>query len=297
MLARFASSLLFMLLLGFPARTQAPAAQAQEPADLILVNAKVWTAEESQPLAEAVAIRGNRIAAVGTLGEINKLARYGRTRVLDLQGRLVLPGFIDNHTHFTSAGRLLLGLNLLDVNDAEKFRQRVGEGAARLPAGAWLVGGDWGAYAQWAMSSAGEQQKKDDAEAQRTQSSAEFLPTKELIDGATGDHPALISRFDGKLHLANSLALQAAGITKDTPNPPDGEILRDARGEPTGLLRGSAAEIVRKVIPRASYQQRRAEALRALEEARRWGVTGIHDNSNFDSLALFQDLLRVCLLS
>lgn len=298
MLARFSSSLLLMLLLASPARTQAPAAQAQEPADLILINAKVWTAEESQPLAEAVAIRGDRIVAVGALDEINKLARYGRTRVLDLQGRLVLPGFIDNHTHFTSAGRLLLGLNLLDVNDAETLRHRVGGGAARLPAGAWLVGGDWGAYAQWAMSSAGErQQKKDDAEAQRTQSSAEFLPTKELIDGVTGDHPALISRFDGKLHLANSLALKAAGISKDTPNPPEGEIVRGARGEPTGLLRGSAAAIVRKVIPRASYEQRRAEALRALEEARRWGVTGIHDNSNFDSLALFQDLQREGLLT
>ncbi len=293
MLARFSSSLLLMLLLASPVRTQAPVPQAQEPADLILINAKVWTAEESQPLAEAVAIRGDRIVAVGALDEINKLARYGRTRVLDLQGRLVLPGFIDNHTHFASAGRLLLGLNLLDVNDAEKFRQRVGEGAARLPAGTWLVGGDWGAYAQWAMSSSG----KEPTEAQSTQRSAEFLPTKDLIDSVTGDHPALISRFDGKLHLANSLALKAAGVTKDTPNPPDGEIVRDARGEPTGLLRGSAAAIVREVIPRASYQQRRAEALRALEEARRWGVTGIHDNSNFDSLALFQDLQREGLLT
>jgi len=266
-------------------------AQQPEPADLILINAKVWTAEESQPLAEAVAIRGNRIVAVGTLEEINKLSRWGRTRVLDLQGRLVLPGFIDNHTHFASAGRLLLGLNLLDVNDADTFRKRVGEGAARLPAGAWLVGGDWGAYAQWAMSSAGEKGQST-AKEQRTQSSAEFLPTKELIDPVTGDHPALISRFDGKMHLANSLALKAAGITKETLNPAEGEIVRDARGEPTGLLRGTAAELVRKVISRPSYEQRKAEALRALEEARRWGVTGIHDNSNFEMLSLFQDLQK-----
>lgn len=268
-------------------------AQQPEPADLILINGKVWTAEESQPTAEAVAIRGNRIVAVGSLDEINKLSRFGRTRVLDVQGRLILPGFIDNHTHFTQAGRLLLGLNLLDVNDADTLRQRVAEGAARLPAGAWLVGGDWGAYAQWAMSSTGEKEKPT-AETQRR---AEFLPTKEMIDGVTGDHPALISRFDGKMHLANSLALKVAGITRDTSNPPEGEIVRDARGEPTGLLRGAAAELVRKVIPRPSYEQRKAEALRALEEARRWGVTGIHDNSSFESLALFQDLQREGLLT
>ncbi len=267
-----------------------------EPADLILIHGKVWTAEQSQPLAEAVAIRGNRIVAVGSLDEINKLSRYGRTRVLDLQGRLILPGFIDNHTHFTQAGRLLLGLNLLDVNDADTLRQRVAEGAARLPAGAWLVGGDWGAYAQWEMSSTGEKEKSN-AEAQRTQRGTEFLPTKEMIDGVTGDHPALIGRFDGKMHLANSLALKAAGVTRDTRNPPDGEIVRDARGEPTGLLRGAAADIVRKVISRPSYEQRKAEALRALEEARRWGVTGIHDNSSFESLALFQDLQREGLLT
>ncbi len=262
--------------------------QAPEPAELILINAKVWTGEKAQPWAEAVAVRGNRIAAVGTVEEINRYSRIGRTKVLDLSGRLVLPGFIDNHTHFAQAGRLLLGLNLLDVNDAETLRQRVAEGAARLPAGAWLTGGEWGAYAQWAMNATG----KPATEAQSPQRKNEFLPTKEMIDGVTGDHPALISRFDGKLYLANSLALRAAGITAQTPNPPDGEILRGADGQPNGLLLGRAVELVRKAIAPASYEQRRAEALRALEEARRWGVTTIHDNTSFELLALFQDLQR-----
>jgi hypothetical protein len=271
-------------------------AQGPEPAELILIHAKVWTGEQARPWAEAVAVRGNRIAAVGTVEEINRYSRLGRTKVLDLSGRLVLPGFIDNHTHFAQAGRLLLGLNMLDVNDAEGLRKRVAEGAARLPAGAWLTGGEWGAYAQWAMNATGAQKSKDDAEAQRTQrgaeKTAEFLPTKEMIDAAAGDHPALISRFDGRLYLANSLALRAAGITAATPNPPEGEIVRGANGEPNGLLRGRAVDLVRKVIAPASYEQRRAEALRALEEARRWGVTTIHDNTSFEVLALFQDLQR-----
>ena len=203
--------------------------------------------------------------------------------MLELPGRLVLPGFIDNHTHFDSAGRLLLGLNLLEVDEPVELGRRVGEGAGRLPPGAWLVGGDWGAYGAWAKSSTGAA-----AGAARP---AEFLPTKDLVDGVTGDHPALISRFDGQLHLANSLALRAAGIVATTPDPEGGAILRGKDGAPNGLLRGTAAELVRKVVPRASYAQRRAEALRALAEARRYGVTTIHDNvADFEQLRLFQDL-------
>ncbi len=265
----------------------AGSAAAQAPADAVIVNAKVWTAEPSQPLAEAVAIRGNRVVKVGSNAEVRSLVREGQTRVLDLKGALVLPGFIDNHTHFSQAGRLLLGLNLLDVNDADAMRARVAEAARRLPAGAWLVGGDWGAYAQWNKDSTG----KPAAQAQSAQGK-EFLPTKEIIDAAAGDHPALINRFDGQLCLANSLALKAAGITAATPNPEGGEILRGADGQPNGLLRGTAVQLVRKVMPPASYAQRKAEALRALEEARRWGVTTIHDNTSFDSLELFRDLQR-----
>ena len=277
---------------------QAPArAAAQEdeppvrPANLILVNARVWTLDPDQPEAQAVAIRGQRIIKVGSNEEVRRLARSDYTRVIDLRGRLVLPGFIDNHTHFASAGRLLLGLNLLDVNGPDTFRARVKEAAARLPAGAWLVGGDWGAYAQWGMSSTGQSGPPE-------KKAEEFLPTKALIDAVTGDHPAFISRFDRKLYLANSLALQAAGITRETPDPEGGEILRDAEGNPTGLLRGAAADLVEEVIPPPSHEQRKAEALRALEEARRWGVTSLHDNvADFETLELFKELQKEELLT
>ncbi|MCL6481867.1 MAG: amidohydrolase [Firmicutes bacterium] len=262
----------------------APEQTAPPVADLVLLGGRVWTLEPSRTEATAVAIRGNRILRVGSHGDVQGLIRSGHTQVLNLKGALVLPGFIDNHVHFAQAGRLLLGLNLLDVNEPSEFRKRVQEAAQRLPAGAWLVGGDWGAYAQWALGSAG-------ADAQ--QRAAPFLPTKDLIDPVTGDHPALISRFDQQLFLANSLALKAAKITRDTPDPEGGEILRDAQGNPNGLLRGTAVELVRRVIPPPSYAQRRREALRALEEARRWGVTGLHDNvANFEQLELLRELQR-----
>lgn len=269
------------------------------PAHIVLLNAKVWTLEEDEPETppgeeaepklppDAIAIRGQRIIKVGTTEEVRQLVREGYTRVINLPGKLVLPGFIDNHTHFAAAGRLLLGLNLLDVNDPERFRARVAEAAARLPAGAWLLGGDWGAYAQWQMGSAGRGTEP------RRRESPEFLPTKDLIDPVTRDHPALISRFDHELYLANSLALAAAGITRDTPDPPNGEIVRDPNGEPTGLLRGEAYKLVDQVIPPPSHEQRLAEARRALQEARRWGVTSIQDNvADFEQLELFRDLQK-----
>src|SRR5262245_198584 len=249
-----------------------PARAADAPADVVVTGTRVYTLEPAQPWAEAVALRGDRIVKVGTSDEVLALVRAGQTRVIDAKGGLVLPGFIDNHTHFDHAGRLLLGLNLLEVDEPGAFRKQVAEAAGRLPAGAWLVGGDWGAYGAWAKGSTGA------GAAAGAPRPAEFLPTKDLIDPVTGDHPALVSRFDGQLHLANSLALRAAGITPATRAPEGGEILKDKDGAPNGLLRGTAAQLVRKAIPPPAYAQRKAEALRALAEARKFGVTTIHDN-------------------
>ncbi len=287
LVAPHSASLLRTLRAGLLVLLLTPALEAQQsppPADLVLLNARVWTAEKGQPWAEAVAIRGERIVRVGTAAEVGQLIAPGHTTVLDLPGRLVLPGFIDNHTHFAQAGRLLLGLNLLDVNEPTAFRQRVMEAAERLPEGAWLVGGDWGAYAEWAKDSSG----KPEAGAAR---GVEFLPSKDLLAGATDGRPALISRFDRQVYLANAEALAAAGITAGTPSPEGGEILRDAQGQPNGLLRGAAVSLVQRAIPAPSYAQRKAEALRALAEARRYGVTSLHDNvASFDQLQLFYDL-------
>ncbi len=342
------------------------------PAHLVLLNGKIWTlakyipppppeleeGEEAPPpfkpeltedgmwIAEAVAIRGSRIIAVGTTEEIQRMVGENFTRVINLKGRLVLPGFIDNHTHFAEAGRLLLGLNLLEVNEAVEFQRRVREASKRLPEGAWLTGGDWGAYAQWEKGSTGAKQPEPAAEVselaedeepapplpplpdreggfigrganrdkQETpqQPAAEsrrpsalqpqpeevpatpsFAPTKALIDSVTGDRPALISHFDGEFFLANSAALLAAGIDATTPNPEDGYIFRDENGEPNGLLKGSAAWLVEDVIPPPTVEQRKAEALRALDEARRYGVTSIHDNvADLETLEMYRALQK-----
>ena len=129
--------------------------RAQEsPADLILRSGRVWTGDEAQPWAEAVALRGNSIVAVGA--DADAMALQGPdTRVVDLNGRFVSPGFIDNHTHFNNAGALLLGVNLLEVSDADGLVREVGETAQRLPDGAWMTGGMWGAYEPWAVNSTG----------------------------------------------------------------------------------------------------------------------------------------------
>ncbi|MFQ5927768.1 MAG: amidohydrolase family protein, partial [Terriglobia bacterium] len=253
-----------------------------EPANLVLLNARVWTLDEAQPEAEAVAIRGNRIVKVGTTEEVKELVGKDFTRVLNLHGRLVLPGFIDNHTHFAAAGRLLLGLNLLEVNERAAFVARVRAAAGRLPKGSWITGGDWGAYAQWQRGAAGASRARVTL----------LEPHKNWIDPVTPEHPALIRRFDGRVWLANSLALAAAGITRETPDPPEGEIARDGNGEPTGLLRGAAAELVQRAIPPPSHEQRLAEGRRALEEARRWGVTSIQDNTSFEQLELFKEFRK-----
>ena len=263
------------------------AASADAPADVVVMGARVYTLEPAQPSAEAIALRGDRIVKVGSSDDVRALVRAGQTRVIEAKGGLVLPGFIDNHTHFDQAGRLLLGLNLLEVDEPVAFRKQVAEAAGRLPAGAWLVGGDWGAYGAWAKGSTGAEAAAGAARP------PEFLPAKELIDPVTGDHPALVSRFDGQLHLANSLALRAAGITAATPPPEGGEIVKGKDGAPNGLLRGTAAQLVRKAIPPPAYAQRKAEALRALAEARKYGVTTIHDNvPDFDGLQLFRDLQK-----
>ena len=256
---------------------------ADTPADLVITGGSVWTVDPVSTRAEAVAVTAEKISFVGSAREASTRIERGRTEVIEIPpGSLVLPGLIDNHVHFTSAGSLLLGLNLLEVNDAGDFRAAVRDASARLPEGAWVTGGEWGAYAAWAKSSTG---------AVSGEKEETFEPNKQLIDDATGGRLAFIRRFDRKVFLASSLALEAAGIDAGTPDPPGGEIVRDSSGEATGLLRGTAAELVASVVPEPGYQQRLAEARRALLEARRFGVTTVHDNTaNREQLDLLRDL-------
>lgn len=234
-------------------------------AGLILINGRLWTGNKSHPWAEALASRGERIVAVGSNGDIRKIAD-AKTRVIDLQGRLALPGFIDDHTHFIESGFHLLSVDLRYAATPEEFALRIKGHAARLPAGRWVTGGDWD-HERWPGGP---------------------LPTKGLIDPYTGENPVFVTRLDGHMGLANSAALRMAGVTKESNDPPGGTIVRDARGEPTGILKDNAQSLVYRVIP-SSTEAEREEALKAsLAEAARFGVTSIQDITPWEDYEVYR---------
>ena len=259
----------------------APAAAQQ--ADLILTNGRIYSLDPARPWADAVAIQGERIVAVGTAAEM--AARRGpATRVIDLKGRFASPGFNDAHVHIDSTGSLLVGANLLEVHTADPFRQRIAEAAGRLPKGSWILRGDWGAYEQWSAGSAGA--------AASANLPGPFTPSRDLIDAVTPEHPVFVNRFDRSMYLANSLALKLAGIDDKTPNPEGGEIVRDARGRATGILKGAAQQLIRKVIPPIPFEQRLTQVRAVLKEAREGGVTTMQDLTTAEQLRAYQELFR-----
>src|SRR5262249_53952246 len=155
------------------------------------------------------------------------------TRVIDAAGKLLLPGFNDSHVHFVDGGVALDNVQLNDATSAEEFARRIGERARKVPKGEWMTGGDWD-VTKWTPSR---------------------MRTKERIDPVTAATPVFLSRYDGHMALANSVALRLAGITAKTPDPPGGVIVRDAQGNPTGALKDAAMEYVSKVQPVLSHEQ------------------------------------------
>ncbi|HEX8098509.1 MAG TPA: amidohydrolase [Pyrinomonadaceae bacterium] len=237
--------------------------------DFIIVNARVRTMDKARPQAEAVAVYGNRIAAVGNTTEIRKLAGP-RTRVVDAGGKLVLPGFNDSHVHFMGGGFQLSSVDLRDANTPQEFAERIRRFAEKTRGGRWITGGDWD-HERWPGAP---------------------LPTKELIDPFTPDTPVFVSRLDGHMGLANSLALRKAGVTRETKDPPGGLIVRDAKtGEPTGILKDAAQSYIWKVVPPASFEEKLAAARAATEHAARLGVTSVQDMSAGADVGVYQALL------
>jgi predicted amidohydrolase YtcJ len=245
------------------------AAGAQPSADLVLLNGKFWTVNDAQPRAQAVACISNRIAAVGSNDEIRKWIGP-TTQVMDLGGKLALPGFNDAHVHFYSGGENLASVQLRHAKSEAEFRDRIAEFAATLPAGRWVTGGGWD-HENWTPAR---------------------LPTRQWIDAVSAGHPVFVNRLDGHMALANSEALKLAGITRETPDPPGGTIVRDAAGEPTGVLKDAAMNGVNRIIPEPSPEQI-AEGLRAaMRYARENGVTSVQDMSaSPDVLSVYQTLL------
>ncbi|MFN8002714.1 MAG: amidohydrolase [Acidobacteriota bacterium] len=245
-------------------------ALAQIPADLVLLNGKIWTVNDKQPEAEAVAILGQRIVAVGANADIRKL--IGKTtKVIDLQGKRAVPGFNDAHVHFLDGGAGLASVQLRDAKTPEEFRKRIGEFAAKLPKGRWVLNGNWD-HENWTPAN---------------------LPTRQLIDAVTPDNPVFINRLDGHMCLANSLALKLAGVTRETKDPDGGTIVRDAQGEPTGVLKDAAMNFVYKVIPAPSEDEMIEAVKAAMKYAAENGVTSVQDMSAApEVLAVYQRLLK-----
>ena len=233
--------------------------QAEGKASMLLHNGKIWTGDDSNPWAEWVLIEGERIRQVGSGTQYPKADRS-----IDLEGRLTLPGFNDSHVHFASAGSLLLGINLLDVNDDEAFVNRVKETTERLPAGSWITRGDWGAYEAWSMGSEGNDRNKQD-----------WQPKRGLIDDITPDHPVLVTKYDRTEGMANALALDFLGIESED-----------------GILKGDILTSVLRQVPESSFERKLAEAKRALQECAKWGVTTVQDMSPLDRVDIYNYLLE-----
>jgi predicted amidohydrolase YtcJ len=230
---------------------------------MAVVNVRAWTGDPRRPWADALAVAGDRIAAVGSAAEIRKLTPR-RARVIDGAGQMVVPGFIDSHIHFVDGGRGLASVQLRDARSPREFIARLATHAATLPAGAWITAGDWD-HEQWG----GE------------------LPRRDWIDAVTPRNPVWVNRLDGHMRLANSLALREAGVTRETLDVPGGTIVRDAGGEPTGVLKDNAMALVARAEPA------RTPAMddRALDAAMRYvaerGVTAVHNMGTWADLAIF----------
>lgn len=236
-------------------------------ADVIYTNARIWTGEPGQPMAEAVAVRDGRVIAVGSK-ESMKNYSGSPTIVVDVGGKLMLPGFIDNHAHFTAGGFQLQSVDLRNAKDEREFSARIAARARKYP-GRWITGGDWD-HDNWPGGK---------------------LPTREQIDAVTPNTPVFVSRYDGHMALANTLVLQKAGITKATPDPPGGSIVRDPRtGEPTGILKDEAMGLVWGLVPAATDTERIEAAELALDEARKYGLTSIQDISSSEDVRVYKRL-------
>jgi len=222
-------------------------------ADLLLTHAAVWTGDPARPDAQAVAIIGDRIVAVGSDAEIARW-RGPATQVVNAGGRRALPGFNDAHVHFAAGGDQLVSVDLRDAGSPDEFARRIIERARSRP-GEWVLGGRWDAR-RWSPAQ---------------------LPTRQLIDDATNGTPVFVTRADGRAALANAAALGRAGITERSPDPVGGRIVRDAQGFPTGLLEGAAMDAVARVVPKPTADDRRQTMMRALDHAASFGVTSVQD--------------------
>jgi len=234
-----------------------------EPVTLAVVNARVWTGDSARPWADAFAVRGERIATVGSSAAVRKIA--GNARVIDAAGRMVVPGFIDSHVHFIDGGFALSSVQLRDARTPAEFIARIKAFAASAPPGAWITGGNWD-HEQWG----GE------------------LPRHEWIDSVTPNNPVWINRLDGHMSLANAAALRAAKVTRASRDVAGGTIVRDARGAPTGVLKDNATDLVNAVVPNPPAELEDRALDTAMAYVAEQGVTSVDHMGSWRDLAIFE---------
>lgn len=240
----------------------------EKPANLVLKNSVIFTAVPGSSLAQAVAIRGSQIVAVGTNKDIEKYVKRGVTRMIDLEGRLVTPGFNDAHIHLFGAGSALEKVDLLGITSYDKMKERVAARVKQTEPGGWIIGRGW------------DQSLIPDRS----------WPDRKMLDEAAPNNPVLLSRVDGHSVVVNSYVLQESGITSNTLDPEGGEIVRNpATGEPTGVLKENAMGLVKR--PNEESKETKARYLRlALDQAKRLGLTSATHFSGDEEL--FEELQK-----
>lgn len=236
-------------------------------ADLVIMNAEIWTGNEKEPSATAMAIASDTILAIGNKTEINRFIGDA-SKVIDLKGGFVTPGFIDSHVHLLMGGNALLSVALRDANTKDEFKSRIAAYAQTLDSGEWILEGNWD-HTLWG----GE------------------LPSKDWIDEFTTENPVVIFRMDGHMVLANSMALDIAGINRETKDLEGGEILRNDNGVPTGILRGSAMTKMLNAIPPMTSTQKRNALTAATSYLLSFGVTSVHDVDSLGTYAIAKEML------
>ena len=222
-----------------------------QTSDMIITNARIWTGNAEQPYAEAMAVSGDTIVAIGSIREVMKY-KSGADTVIDLGGRFVAPGFIDSHLHLLQGGSNLASVQLRDASTPEEFIKRIKEYAATLKPGTWILGGDWDGM-DW-----------------------ESLPQKGWIDSVTPDNPVFVSRLDGHMALANSLAMKLAGVDRRVKDVSGGTITRDGSGEPTGIFKDNAMDLISVKIPEQSEEEVDRAIVAAMHYLASNGVTSAH---------------------
>ena len=271
-----------------------------QDADLVMRNGVIWTVDESNPQVQAIASLNGKLIYVGSNNGVKKHIGK-RTKVVDLKGQFAVPGFNDNHVHFEGTGRLLYGLNLLDVSDEGNFVSRIKEVDERYAPGTWIVGGDWSAYETWAagdVAKAGRMVDPNDPYGNL------FTPSRAMLDGFTQDRPVLVRRFDRKVYMANGKALEIAGIKKGMPDPEGIIVDRDESGEPTGILknpvkgavestvlvRDNVGRLFYPLIPSPTREQKIKETLRGWEQMRLHGITSYQDMPSPQQVDIYKEL-------